>query len=125
MLSYCLTICGDGNLVRQVDSGVFALIVINVNRDFLGMERLAVNGFDALEIGGQDVLGLAGRNALGELAIVVGENLPADFLGLVDGAPDLYPYAVERAVVGSPDRAGDEGIGLVPILILALGPLGR
>src|SRR5690349_3192946 len=112
---------GDGNLVRQVDSGVLALVAINVNRDLLGMDRLAISGFDALEIGGQDVLSLAGRDALSEFAIVVGENLPADFLGLVGRASDLHPDSVDGAVVGPPDRARDEGIGLVPIL----GLLGR
>jgi len=69
--------------VGQVQAGILAFFVIDVDGDFLGeMQGLAVGGLEAFQVGPEDVVGLACGNALGKLAMMVGVDLPADFLGL-------------------------------------------
>jgi hypothetical protein len=100
-----------------VQSGVFALVVVDVHFDFLGQAKLsAVGKFQAFRIGGKNVVGFACRNALGELARVVGVLIPADFVGLVGSAANFHSDAVDGAIVGPPDRAEDEGVRLVRFL---------
>lgn len=96
-----------------MQSRILAFIIINVDCHFLiKVQRGAVGEFDAFEVGGEDVVIFAGGDALREFAIVVGVHLPADFLGLVFGAADLYFDAVDGLIIGSPDGAEDEGIRL-------------
>src|SRR5271166_609928 len=96
-----------------MQSGVFAFVVINVDGDFLDQaQRAAVGGLETLEVGGENVVGIAGGNALGELAHVVGVDFPADFFGFVLGAADFHGDTIDRMVVGSPDRAGNESVWL-------------
>src|SRR5580692_2003508 len=92
-----------------MQAGVFAFVVVDVDGDFFDQaQRAAVGGFQAFEVGGEDVVGVAGRNALGELAHVVGVDLPLRFF--VFGAADFYEDAIDRVVVWSPDGAGDDRV---------------
>ena len=101
-----------------MQSGVFAFVIIDVDGNFLDQaQRPAVSGFEAFEVGGEEVVGLAGRNALGELAHVVGVDLPLRLL--VFGGADFYEDAVDGMIVGSPNRAGDNSI-----VVLGLGRRG-
>src|ERR1017187_4660962 len=96
-----------------MQSAVFAFIVINMNGDFLDEANgLAVGGFPAFEIGGEDVVGLAGRNALGKFAHVIGNDLPAGLLGFIGSAADFHRDAVHGMIVRTPDRSGNESVGL-------------
>jgi len=107
-----LNLVSGSELEGQVQAGVFALVVVDVDGDFLDqVEGPAVGGFDVLEIGRKDIVALAGGNALGEFAVVVGEEFPADSFGLVGGAANPYGDAVDGVVVGPPDGAEDEAIG--------------
>jgi hypothetical protein len=108
-----------------MQSSVFAFIMIDVNGNFLDQAQWpAVDRFEAFEVGRKNIVGLAGRNTLGELAHVVGVDLPADLLGFIGGAADFYWDAIDGAIVGSPDRAGDECVGLA-FLISGEQPLPR
>src|SRR5450631_120595 len=94
-----------------MQSSVFAFVVINVNSHFLDQpKRLAVGGLEAFEIGRENVVGFAGRHTLGEFAQVVGINLPLRLL--VFGPADFHGDAINRMVVRTPDRAGDQRVGL-------------
>src|SRR5579872_175615 len=99
-----------------MQSGVFAFVVINVDGDFAGeVQRSSVSGFHAFQVGPEDIVGVPGRNALGELAHVVGVDLPLCFVFLVLGRADLHVYAVHGAIVGTPDSAENEGVRLLRI----------
>src|SRR5579859_1440322 len=98
-----------------MQSGVFAFIVINVNRDILGDRMGSVGEFHAFEVGREDVVGFTSRHALGELAVVVGIHLPTDLLGLVLGAAHFYTDAVDGPIVWTPYRSNDEGVRLLRV----------
>jgi len=94
-----------------MQSGVFALVVVDVDGDFLNQaERLAVGGFDAFQVGGKNVIGFADGNPLGEFSHVVGINFPLGFF--VFGAANFYGNAIHGMIVRAPDGAGDESVGL-------------
>src|ERR1017187_9454663 len=94
-----------------MQSSVFAFIVINVHRHFLNQsKRLAIGRLEAFEIDRENVVGFAGRDTLGEFAQVVGINVPLRLL--VFGPADFHRDAINRMVVRTPDRAGDQSIGL-------------
>jgi hypothetical protein len=108
-----------------MQSSVFAFILIDVDGDFLDQaQRPAIYGLEAFEVGRKNIVGLTGRNALRELAHMVGVDLPAGLLGFIGGTADLHWDAVDRAVVRSPDRAGDESVRLA-FLISGEQPLPR
>src|SRR5690349_7022943 len=95
-----------------MQSGVLALIVINVDGYFLDQpQRLAVDRFIPFQISPEDVVGFPRGNTLGELAIVIGKELPLGFLIL--GTPDLYGHAVDGTVVRSPNGSKNECVGLL------------
>src|SRR5215471_17552105 len=75
-------------------------------------KRLSIGRFEVLEIGRKNVFALARRHALGELTHVVREDLPANFVGFVFCAADVYGNAVNRTIIRSPDSSSDQGIGL-------------
>src|SRR5690349_11984768 len=101
-----------------MQAGIFAFVAVNVNDDILNeVQGLAVGGLEVFQIGGKDVVGFSGRNTQGEFTVMVGIEFPLGLL--VFGAADFYEYAINRAIVGTPDRTGDQGVGLV------VGPLSR
>src|SRR5450432_2396215 len=103
-----------------MQSSVLAFIVINVDGDFLDQtQRLAVGGFVTLKVGPENVVGFAGENALGELAIVIGIELPLGFLIL--GTADLHGHAVDGMVVRPPDRPKDQCVGLFRLGVMLRG----
>jgi hypothetical protein len=96
----------------QVHSNVLALVVVDVDCDFLDqVERLAIGGFEVLEVSPENVVGLAGRQALLELTMVVRIDFPSRFVRLVFATPDLYGDSIDRSVVGSPHGPYDHGVG--------------
>src|SRR5579872_2345429 len=97
--------------VGEMHSGIFALVVIDVNGDVGGVERLSIGRFHVLEIGAEDVVGLSGWNPLGEFAVMIGINLPLRLL--VFGAANFYGNAVNGSAVRSPDGAENQCIRLV------------
>ena len=98
--------------MSQVKAGIFPLIIVNMNGDILKqVERPPVGGLEVLQIGGQDVVGFPGGNAHGEFTVMVGIEFPLGLL--VFGAADFYEYAVDWAVVRTPDRSRDQSVGLV------------
>src|ERR1700741_3452674 len=112
-------------LMSQMQSGVFALVVINMNVYWLDKgQGLGVGGFETPKVGPNNVVCFAGRNALCGLAHVVGINLPAGLLGFIGGAPDFHGDAVHRTIVRTPYGPGDESVGLVFISVLVLGLRG-
>jgi hypothetical protein len=114
-----MTTKGD-ELTGEMHAGVLAFFVVDVNGDVLGVSGGPVGEFDAFEVGGEDVVGFSGRNALGEFTVVVGEDLPADFVGLVGGAADFDSHAVDGTIIRPPHGAGNQSIGLF-ILVLRSG----
>ena len=94
-----------------MQSGVFAFVVVDVDGNFLDqVQGLAVGRLEVLQVRREDVVGFPGGNALGEFAHVVGIDFPLRFL--VFRAADLYGDAVDRTIVGAPDGAGDQSVGL-------------
>ena len=92
---------------------VLALFAVDVDSHILGVGGSAVGKFDAFQVGRENVVGFSGGDALGEFAVVVGVDLPADFLGLVGGAADFDLHSVERAVIRTPDGSGNKRVGLL------------
>src|SRR5712691_420530 len=94
-----------------MQSSVFAFVVVDMDGNFLDQaQRLAASGFESFEIGPEDVVGFAGGNALGELAHVVGVDFPLRLFVL--GAADFHRDTIDGAIVRTPDRPGDESVGL-------------
>jgi hypothetical protein len=53
---------------------------------------------------------------------VVGVDLPAGLRGFVSGPADFYGDAIDRAVVRAPDRAGDQSVVILDLIVTpALG----
>ena len=95
----------------EMQSDVLALVVVDVDGDFLNQpKRLAIGRFEALQVGPENVVSLARRNALGELSHMIGVELPADFLRLIASLAYFHRDAVEGTVIGSPDSSGDQGV---------------
>src|ERR1035438_373978 len=65
-----------------------------------------------LYVGGNDVVGLANRHSLGELAGVIGIELPARLFLVVAGQADLHFHSVDGMAVRIPDRSIDQGVRL-------------
>src|SRR5579863_561038 len=100
-------------LIGQVQAGILALVVIDVDRHFLGqVEGFAVGGLEVFEVGPENVVGFTGRNALGEFTVMVGVEFPADFAGFVGGTANFNRHAVDGLIVRTPDRAEDDRVGL-------------
>ena len=92
----------------EVEADVLALVVVDVDGYFFDqVEGLAVAGLVAFEVGPDDVFGFFGGETLLELAVVVGVDLPADFLGLVGGFADFDSHAVDGPIVWAPDGSDD------------------
>src|ERR1019366_759333 len=92
---------------------VRTLVVVDMHGDFGARLQLSARGqLVALHVRRNDVVRLAGGQALGELAGVIGIELPARFLVLVVGPPDLYFDSVERVPVGVPNRSKDDCVRL-------------
>jgi len=96
-----------------MQAGVFALVVVDVNGGVLSVDGLAIGRFDAFKVRRKNVVGFSSGNALSELAMMVGIDIPADFLGLVGGTANLDVDSVDGAIVGAPDRTSDQRVGLV------------
>ena len=92
----------------EVEAYILALVVVDVDSDFFDqVEGLAVFGLVAFEIGPHNVFGFFRGKALLELAVMVGVDLVADFLGLVGGFTNFDGNTVDRPIVGAPNRAND------------------
>jgi hypothetical protein len=105
-----------------MQAGIFALVVIDVDRDFLHeMQRLALWCFDALDVGRKDIVGFSGGNALGEFAMMVGVDFPTNFLLFVGRAADVYSHAINGMIVGAPDSSKDDRVGLVFLALRSRG----
>src|SRR5208337_1831221 len=92
---------------------VRTLVVVDMHGYFrAGLQLLAGGQFVALHVGPDYVIRLADGQALSELAGVIGIKLPADFLVLVSGPPDLHLDPVKSVAVGVPNRSVDQGIRL-------------
>jgi hypothetical protein len=64
-------------LLRQMQTNIYALIILYVDRNFFGeVKRSTVLGFDPLEIRAHNVIVLTGKNTLRELAAMIGIKLP-------------------------------------------------
>jgi hypothetical protein len=97
----------------QVESNVLALVVVDMDGDFLDeVDRLAVGRFEAFQIGPENVIGLAGGDTLGEFAHMVGVDLPAGFVGLIFSLADFHRDAVHGAIIGAPDGSGYQSVRL-------------
>jgi len=75
------------------------------------MDRLAIVRLESLQVSPHNVLSFTSRQALLELTVVVGKDLPANFLGFVGGFTNLDNDAINRAVVRPPYRSYDQSIG--------------
>src|SRR5271166_923790 len=80
------------------------------------MQGLAIFSLHSLEVGPHYIVGLAGGDTLGEFAGVIGIDLPFGFL--IGQAADLNPYAIDGVIVGIPDGAENEGIGIGRLQLL-------
>src|SRR5450759_5583204 len=81
---------------------VGTLVIVNMHGYFgAGLQLSARGQLVALHVRPNDVVGLAGRHSLGELAGVIGIELPAGFL--LVGPPDLHLDPVKRAPIGAPN----------------------
>jgi hypothetical protein len=104
-------------LTGKVQSGIFAFFVVDMDFDFLGQTELgAVGKFQVFGISGKNVVGFAGGNTLGEFTVMVRVLFPTDFLGLIGGAADFHPDAVDGTIVRAPDCTEDQSIGLPRLL---------
>src|SRR5208282_349149 len=98
---------------------VRTLVIVDMHGHFGARLQLSARGqLVALHVRRNDVVRLAGGQALGELAGVIGIELPARFFVLVAGPPDLYFDPVERVPVGIPNRSKDYRVR-PPLLALA------
>jgi hypothetical protein len=96
-----------------MQTSIFALVVVDVHFDFLGQTELgAVGKFQVFGVGGKNIVGFAGGNVLSELTHVIGVLFPSDFFRLVGSTAYFHANAVDGAIVGSPNRAEDDCIGL-------------
>src|ERR1017187_4341691 len=91
---------------------VRTLVVVDMHGDFGARLQLSARGqLVAFHVRRNDVVRLAGGQALGELAGVIGIELPARFF--VVGPPDLYFDPVERVPVGVPNGSKDDCVRLL------------
>jgi len=103
--------------MAEMQTGVFAFVVVDVNRDLLEqVEGLSIGRFKVLQIGGKDVFVFTGRNALGELAAMIGIDFPSNLLGFIRSTANSHRDAENGPVIGTPDRTKDKRIWLVGFL---------
>src|ERR1700730_13980538 len=98
-----------------MQSGVDALIPVDVHLDFFSLQRIAIRRFVTLRICPDHIVLLARRNALRELAIAIGIQLPARLLFIL--AANLDFHSVDRMVVRTPDRAEDYSVGFLALVL--------
>src|ERR1700704_7171724 len=90
---------------------VRTLVVVDMHGYFGARLQLPARGqLIALHVGPNDVVRLADGQSLGELAGVIGIELPAG--SFLVSPPDLHLDTVERAPVGVPNRSEDQGVRL-------------
>jgi len=100
-------------LVCQVEAHILALVVVDVDGNFLDqVEGLAVGWLEALEVGPENVVRFAGWQPLFKLAVVVGKDFPARLIGLVFAAPDLHGHSIHRSVIGAPHGPDNHSVRL-------------
>lgn len=104
--------------MSEVKTDVLALVFVDVDGDFPDqMNGLAVGRLKAFQVGREDIVRFASWDALGEFSHVIRVDLPADLFRLVAALADSYGDAIDGAIVGSPDGAGDQGVGLASGLL--------
>src|SRR5579862_6199221 len=94
-----------------MQADILAFVSFDVDGNFLtGLQPISIQQLEPLKIRPDDVVGLARWHPLGKLSLVVGIKLPFGFFLIC--APDLHVDAINWAVVRSPDRPKNQGVGL-------------
>src|SRR5580700_10383448 len=98
-----------------MQANILTFVSFDVDSNFFArLQLVSIQQLESLQISPDDVVGLAGRHPLCELPLMVGIKLPFGFFLICE--PDLHVDAINRAVVRSPDRPKNQGVGLSRIL---------